>query len=415
MTHFVDDNHIKLLRNGAEYFTALEVAIESAVHEVYVETYIYQADVIGTRIGNALIQAARRGVIVNVLLDGFGCKDLPKTFVQALELAGVQVMFYRPKISPWSLKKKRLRRLHRKVIVIDGKVGFVGGINIIDDYDVPNQISNNVPPRIDYAVRIEGGLLPEMVASVHKLWRRMAWTHLLPPPSRGRAGEGVESRAFQDAYPHPHSASSWQAELPPKKGKESLSGIKAAFVLRDNVLHRRDIEDAYLEAIDNAESEIIIANAYFVPGRKFRRALLDAAKRGVEVKLLLQGRMEYFLMFATHAFYSEFLRSGVEIYEYRKSFMHSKVAVIDNYWATVGSSNIDPFSLLLAREANVMVKDTLFSKELRTDIISSIQDGATRVSPEEWAKGNIIKRTASWIAFGLVRVFLGVIGYSNER
>lgn len=391
MTHFVDGNHIKLLRNGAEYFPALEAAIESAVHEVYVETYIYQADVVGIRIGNALMQAARRGVIVNVLLDGFGCKDLPKTFVQALELAGVQIMFYRPKISPWSLKKKRLRRLHRKVVVIDGKIGFVGGINIIDDYDVPNQRPNNVPPRIDYAVRIEGRILPMMVVSVHKLWRRMAWAHLLPT--------NIHSTRLS-------------LEM---ANQAKTNGIKAAFVLRDNVLHRRDIEDAYLEAINNAKSEIIIANAYFVPGRKFRRALLDAAIRGVKVKLLLQGRMEYFLMFATHAFYSEFLRNGIEIFEYRKSFMHSKVAVIDSYWATVGSSNIDPFSLLLAREANVFIKDAVFSTELRTDIVSSMQEGASHVSTQEWRKGNIIKRTASWIAFGLVRAFLGVIGHSSEK
>lgn len=393
MIHFFGGNQIKLLRNGAEYFPALETAIENATHEVYLQTYIYQADTTGIRIGNALMQAARRGVIVNVLLDGFGCKDLPKSFVQELELTGVKVMFYRPKISPWSLKKKRLRRLHRKVAVIDSQVGFVGGINIIDDYDLPNQRPNNVPPRIDYAVRIEGRLLPTMVASVHKLWRRMAWTHLLPvSPTVSSA------KSYQDTH-----------------SQSKTAGIKAAFALRDNVLHRHDIEDAYLEAIDNAKSEIIIANAYFVPGRKFRRSLLAAAKRGVNVKLLLQGRMEYFLMFATHAFYSEFLRSGIEIYEYRKSFMHSKVAVVDGYWATVGSSNIDPFSLLLAREANVIVKNAIFSEELRADIVTSIQEGAYWVSPQEWARGNIIKRFASWLAYGLVRLFLGVIGHSSER
>jgi cardiolipin synthase len=391
MTHFVDGNNIKLLRNGAEYFPALETAIEGAMHEVHLETYIYQADVVGIRIGNALMRAAQRGVIVNVLLDGFGCKDLPKTYVKKLELAGVQIMFYRPKISPWSLKKKRLRRLHRKLVVIDGKIGFVGGINIIDDYDVPNQRPKNVPPRIDYAVRIEGRILPMIIASVHKLWRRMAWAHLLPTNIH------LTRLSLEMA------------------NQAKTNGIKAAFVLRDNVLHRRDIEDAYLEAINNAKSEIIIANAYFVPGRKFRRALLDAAIRGVKVKLLLQGRMEYFLMFATHAFYSEFLRNGIEIFEYRKSFMHSKVAVIDSYWATVGSSNIDPFSLLLAREANVLIKDAVFSTELRTDIVSSIQEGASHVSPQEWRKGNLIKRTASWIAFGLVRAFLGVIGHSSEK
>lgn len=386
--HFIGGNQIKLLRNGTEYFPALEAAIESAVHEVYLQTYIYEADTAGIRIGNALKQAAQRGVTVNVLLDGFGCKDLSKAYIQVLELAGVQIMFYRPKISPWTLKKRRLRRLHRKVAVIDGKIGFVGGINIIDDCNAPN----HAPPRIDYAVRIEGRLLPVMVASVHKLWRRIAWAHL----------QQVHVSMAKTSPQHSIEGS-------------IKEGIKAKFVLRDNVLHRRDIEDAYLAAIAHAKSEIIIANAYFVPGRRFRKALLAAAKRGVIVKLLLQGRMEYFLMFATHAFYNEFLRNDIEIYEYRKSFMHSKVAVIDSHWATVGSSNIDPFSLFLAREANVLVQDTAFATELRTDITAAIQEGAHRVSAQEWARGNVVKRIASWLAYGLVRVFLGMIGYANER
>ena len=390
MTHFFDGNQIQLLRNGADYFPALETAIKNAEREVYMQTYIYAADKVGITIGNALKLAAQRGVTVNVLLDGFGSKDLPETFIKELETAGVQVMFYRPKISPWTLKKSRLRRLHRKVTVIDGKVGFVGGINIIDDYNVPQ----NMPPRIDYAVRLEGSLLPMLLASVHKLWKRIEWSHLQP--------------INPDAHLH-------NSHRSPSLKNTMQNGIKAALVMRDNMLHRRDIENAYLTAISHAHTEIIIANAYFVPGRRFRQALLKAAKRGVTVKLLLQGRMEYFLMFATHAFYNIFLENGIEIYEYRKGFMHSKVAVIDSRWATVGSSNIDPFSLLLAREANVVVQDKAFATELRSDIMLSIQEGTHQVLPQEWAKGEIMKRFASWLAYGLVRVFVGVIGYSKEQ
>ncbi len=395
MTHFLGGNQIQLLRNGAEYFPALEIAIENAVNEIYLQTYIYEADKIGIRIGNALKHAVQRGVIVNVLLDGFGCKDLPESYVKELELAGVQVMFYRPKISPWTLKKNRLRRLHRKVAVIDGKIGFVGGINIIDDYNVPA----NTPPRIDYAVQIEGNLLPAMLASMHKLWRRIAWIHLQPIN-------------LQPGYLDGHRSNTHRLDTAQEHAK---NGMKAAFVMRDNMLHRRDIENAYLTAIAHAHTEVIIANAYFVPGRKFRKALLDAAKRGVTVRLLLQGRMEYFLMFATHAFYSVFLRNGIEIYEYRKGFMHSKVAVIDSHWATIGSSNIDPFSLLLAREANVVVQDKTFATTLREDIMLSIDNATHHVSPKEWIKGHRLKRLVSWLAYGLVRTFLGVIGYSKEQ
>lgn len=386
MIQFIGGNQISLLKSGTEYFPALLSAIENAHVEIYIQSYIYEMDSIGIRVGNALKKAAMRGVIVNVLLDGFGSQHLSASYVSDLATAGVQIMFYRLKISPWSFKKTRLRRLHRKVVVVDGKIGFIGGINIIDDNNVPNQ----APPRIDYAVRIEGRLLPAILASTNKLWRRIAWIKIRHQLNTNN----VKSKATFS---------------------EVKANVKAALVLRDNILHRRDIEDAYLNAINSAKNEIIIANAYFVPGSKFRKALLAAADRGVEVKLLLQGRKEYFLMFATKNFYSELLSKGIKIYEYRISFMHSKVAVIDQHWATVGSSNIDPFSLLLSREANIVVLDSAFASELRTDIIASIKNGAYLISAEEWIHSNILQRFFSWLAYGMVRVFLGLIGYSKEQ
>ncbi|MDP2248484.1 MAG: phospholipase D-like domain-containing protein, partial [Nitrosomonadales bacterium] len=291
MIHFTERNHVELLRNGEAYFPALISAINGASHEVHLQAYIYEIDDIGLKVGVALKRAVQRGVGAYVLLDGFGSKDLPKTYVQELQDAGVQVMFYRPKISPWTLKRSRLRRLHRKIAVIDGRIAFVGGINIIDDNNVPYR----QPPRIDYAVSVEGELVQPIRASARSLWRRIAWSHL----------RKVEARALPRI-----------AEMPKKQ-------MHAAYVIRDNILHRHDIEDAYMKAINSARTEILIANAYFIPGKRFRKALVAAAKRGVKVRLLLQGRMEYFLMFATHAFYGEFLLNGVEIYEYRKSFMHS--------------------------------------------------------------------------------------------
>ncbi len=245
-----------------------------------------------------------------------------------------------------------------------------------------------MPPRIDYAVRIEGSLLPTIAASTDTLWRRIAWMHLQP----------IQTNVLSNT---------------PKSTTQN--GMRAAFILRDNLRHRRDIEDAYLMEINAASTEILIANAYFVPGRRFRQALLAAAKRGVKVKLLLQGRMEYFLMFATHAFYSQFLKNNIEIYEYRKSFMHCKVAIIDRHWVTVGSSNIDPFSLFLAYEANVMIQDTSFAQTLYADVASHIAQGAYPILPNEWQSRSRLQRIASWLAFGFVRVFLGIIGQSNEH
>ncbi len=376
MIFFTDHNRIDLLRNGVEYFPALEAAIDQARHEIYLETYIYETDATGLRIGAALKRAAARGVDTHVLLDGFGCKDMPAAYVQDLQQAGVDVMFYRPKISPWTLKRSRLRRLHRKLVVIDGEVAFVGGINIIDDFNVPK----HDPPRIDYAVRIRGELLPQIRTSARRLWRRIAWTHL-------RRVEAASLPLTEVADGH----------------------MRAAFVVRDNLLHRRDIEQSYLSAINRAKTEILIANAYFIPGLNFRKALIAAARRGVQVRLLLQGKKEYFLMFATHYFYSDFLAAGVRIYEYRKSFMHSKVAVIDHEWATVGSSNIDAFSLLLAREANIVVHDKVFAQQLAADIERSIVDGAHEILNEDWKRGNYLKRMLSALVYFVVRMVTGLV------
>lgn len=384
MTIYYSGNHVKLLRNGTEYFPAIEAAIQQAQHEIYLETYIYQHDVIGRRIAKALQKAAQRGVRVHVLLDGFGSKEMSLTFIQGFQFAGVELMFYRQKISAWALKKNRLRRLHRKILVVDGQIGFVGGINIIDDNNVPD----NAVPRVDYAVQIQGALLAPLLETVQILWRRIAWMQLRRVPK-------VLAKANVTLKPEEHQ-------------------VHAALVLRDNVLHRHDIEWAYLAAINNAKYEIIIANSYFIPGWRFRKALMDAADRGVRVKLLLQGRIEYLVMIATNASYSSLLSHGIEIYEYRKSFMHSKVAVVDGVWATVGSSNIDPFSLLLAREANVMVQDQKFATELRMDILKSIQEGAVQVSPESWVRGNLKRRVFSWIVYGLLRAVLGLVGRAED-
>lgn len=384
MSQFLTGNQITLLRNGAEYFPALEEAIDEAQYEIYLQTYIFEQDDTGLRIGNALKRAAARGVLVCVLLDGYGCKDLATSYVQELQSAGVEVMIYRPKISPWTLKRSRLQRMHRKMTVVDGRIGFVGGINIIDDFNTSEQM----PPRVDYAVKAEGPLLPSMRASMRLLWRTICRVHLRKLRSSKLANDFVQ---------------------------KMTANMQAAFLLRDNLWHRNEIEEAYLSAIKAAKSEVLIANAYFLPGLKFRHALRDAAARGVRVTLLLQGRVEYLLLdFASHALYSSLLSHGIRIYEYHKGFMHSKVAVIDDEWAIVGSSNIDPFSLLLSREANIVVKDIGFTRELRADLQKTIDAGASIITLDDWERHHYLKRFISWLIYGLVRLMMGVIGYSDN-
>jgi len=384
MSKFHKNNHLRLLKNGINYFPALEQAIHRAKHEIYLQTYIFEADETGNRIAQALKQAAHRGVDVYLLLDGLGSKALPLRFMDDLRQTGIQVMFYRPVSRFNYFSKNRLRRQHRKVVVIDGRIGFVGGINIIDDFNVPDDAT----PRVDYAVEIQGNMLVPLTQSVHRLWRRLSW---------------FQSRQIPKKFIKPVS-----------KLSPDLRPMRSALVLRDNVLHRRDIEQAYLDAINQAKHEIIIANAYFFPGWRLRNALLDASNRGVKVVLLLQGRIEYWIRIATHAFYGAFLRHGIQIYEYRRSFMHSKVAVIDKEWATVGSSNIDPFSLMLAREANVVVHDSEFANELRESLLQSIKEGSKQIHAPTWIRGNLRLRLMSWLVYGILRGLIGLFGYSKE-
>jgi len=382
---FLPGNRLTLLRSGTEYFPALEAAIGAARSEIFLETYIYAADGTGERITRALCAAAERGVAVRVLVDGFGSKDMPRKISRRLRSAGAKLLVFRPEAWNFRFRSERLRRMHRKLAVIDGAVALVGGINIINDRDTPNR----VPPRYDYAVKVEGPLLASIQNAAIGLWNRVAWRRL----ERGL------------------SVSSWVAPEVSRKGPQH-----AAFVTRDNFRHRRDIENAYLAAIASAQREIIIANAYFFPGARFRRALVHAAGRGVRVVLLLQGRVEYVLLhYASRALYGTLLEAGVEIYEYHKSFMHAKVAVVDGYWATVGSSNIDPFSLLLAREANVMVEDRRFAARLRSRLRADIDQGARVVAKDGWFAQSLWRRLPIWIGYGLSRFLLGMVGVGGPR
>jgi cardiolipin synthase A/B len=382
----IPNNQIVLLQNGEAYFPAIEAALDRAMHEIYLESYIFENDNTGRRIAEALRRAALRGVKTHLLIDGFGSNSLPKTMIDYLKAAGVMVLKFRPKISPLTLRRQRLRRLHRKIVVVDQKIAFVGGINIIDDMDMPGQKS----PRYDYAVSVEGPLVGEIHASTRRVWSRVAWTRLRPGWGRNNGRQAPSS--------------------------DSRGRMRSAFLIRDNIRHRRDIEDAYLQAIEQSQFEIILANAYFLPGLNFRHALLDASGRGVRVVLLLQGRVEYRLLhYASHALYGSFLDAGIEIYEYHKSMMHAKVAVIDGHWATVGSSNLDPFSLLLALEANVLVDDESFAKQLKHSLEQAIKMGARRISEDNWRTKSIGLRLAIWLSYGLVRFMIGVAGYAPGK
>ena len=381
-SHQVAGHALTLLRNGEEYFPRLVSAIESAKNTIYMETYIYAADSTGRLISNALQDAAMRGVTVHLLLDGFGSSDLPQSWVDELRKVGVEVLWFRKEVGRFSLQRYHLRRLHRKLALIDAHTAFVGGINIIDD------LSHGLrAPRLDYAVEVQGEVVRDIHVSMQRLWLLVAWTHF------HRQGEREKIRLLNRVLPQK----------------------QVEFVTRNSLRNRRDIERAYLKAIHGAQREILIANAYFLPGRRFRKALLDAAHRGVRVVLFLQGKVEYRLQhYATQALYDELMRAGIERFVYQASYMHAKVAVIDGLWATVGSSNIDPFSLWLAREANLVVEDAAFATSLRDDLLREMQDGGNRYVPSLWRKLNIFNWLMVNISYIFARFLIGLLVYHKD-
>jgi len=383
---FTPGNVVELLRSGGEFFPALVAAIDGARREIWFETYIFADDAAGNAVADALVRAARRGVTVRLLVDGWGAKHyLTKRLEHALRDGGVKLLKYRPEVAPWQFRSHRLRRMHRKVCQVDREIAFVGGINVIDDMNTPHQ----KPPRLDFAVRVRGPLLGQIVYSTQRLWALVELVQL----------ESSDAPLFPEV------------PVLPRAGTQT-----AKFVTRDNLRHRRDIERAYLAAIRTAKREIIIANAYFFPGIRFRHALAAAAQRGVKVTLLLQARVEYRLLhYASRALYGQLLEAGVAIAEYHRSFLHAKVAVIDDHWATVGSSNIDPYSLLMAREANVFVRDARFADQLRIELLAMIDTGTQHVEREKWSARGRLSKALTWVAYGAVRVLMLLVGYGDAE
>lgn len=380
-------NRIRLLESGREFFPALLAAIRAAQRSIHLETYIFADEGAGREVLAALSEAVGRGVQVRVLVDGFGSGAVARVLAAALPAPGGQVRVYRP-ARWWGPHRRAFRRLHRKIAVIDGREAFVGGINI-DGEPARDEVTGElIGARLDFAVACEGPVAAAVSLAARRLWWAVGLAALgklgAPAPRRPRAG----------------------APLP--------GGVRASLVLRDNLRHRGDIERSYLGAIRAARRQILIACAYFQPGRRFRRALVRAARRGVRVRLLLQGRVEYRVQHrAQRAWYGQLLREGIEIYEYRRSYLHAKVAVIDDDWATVGSSNIDPFSLLLAREANVVVHDRDFASRLRGALERAIEQDSRRLDATWEASRPLLSRVVDWMAYGFVRAATLVLARSD--
>lgn len=399
------DHRLTLLKGSEALFPAMIEAIASARAQVLLETYIFQFDRSVLGVAEALEQAGARGVAVRVVVDGVGTGDVPAEWQQRWRAAGVQWAVFNPARGWRLLLPKRWRRMHRKLCVVDGETAFCGGVNLLDDFFDPNH-GDLDQPRFDFAVQVSGPLVADAHDTMVRLWARL---------------QVARERDFEGAFRAVRAAARAGTDMGTAGGPSVIvdaggpeHGALASLVLRDNVRFRRSIEGIYRVAIAQARSEILIANAYFIPGVQLQRALLRAAKRGVRITLLLQAKYEYFMQYhASRAVYGVMLNAGIRIIEYEPSFLHAKVAVMDSgngMLATVGSSNLDPLSLLLAREANIFVRDDAFATELRTHLVDAIEHKGRRVDPAEHERRPLVTRGLTWVAYGLMRLLLLVSG-----
>jgi cardiolipin synthase len=396
-----DGHLVRLLQGGSEFFPVLIAAIDASVHEVRLETYIYNFDTAGEQVAAALERAALRGVRVYLLMDGIGTPHIPEVWAERLSKAKVRWHRFSPLGRLGLLVPVVWRRLHRKLCVVDRHTAFCGGINILDDYFDPGH-GVLESPRFDFSVAVEGPLVADTHRAMVQFWDRLEITRQLKQMDFKDARQ-----TWNDSKRSAHAVGTVQTD----RGDVARASMSAMLVLRDNLRNRNRIERTYRKAIADARTEVLIANAYFLPGGKLRRALIHAATRGVRVRLLLQGRYEYFMQYhGARTVLGVLLAAGIEIHEYSVGFLHAKVAVVDGHWATVGSSNLDPLSLLLAREANVVVDDVTFAQSLRTCLEVAINTQGTQLDAQTFAQRPWRQRLLDRLAFGVMRLLLLLAG-----
>lgn len=376
---WTEGNRLTLLENGEGYYPRAFKAIAQARREVLLETFIWFDDPVGRELRAALLQAAANGATVHVLVDGWGSPDLSAEFLAPLEAAGVRLRAFEPVRRFLGARVNLFGRMHRKLLVVDGERAFVGGIN----YSIDHLAVHGPQAKQDYAVEVEGPL----VAHIHAFCR--ASLESTPQPARRRWL--ARWRRLRRRWP-----------LPPPQGSAT-----AAFVTRDNDQHPTDIERLYRAALRRARHRVVIANAYFFPGWRLLADLRRAARRGVQVELILQGEPDMpIVQTAASLLYAHLIRAGIRVHEYCKRPLHGKVATIDDEWATVGSSNLDPTSLGLNLEANVVVHDRAFACHLRERLDDLIAHSCKQVElPPAGALGSAWVQVRSFFVFHFLRRF----------
>ncbi|MEN5216718.1 cardiolipin synthase ClsB [Pseudomonas pudica] len=370
---WVDGNSVQLLINGEQYYPRVFEAMAQAREEILLETFIIFDDKVGQQLQQVLIDAARRGVRVEVAVDGYGTADLPEAFIAALTDAGVSFHAFDPQPRLVGMRTNLFRRLHRKIVVIDGERAFIGGINYSADH-----LGDFGPmAKQDYAVEVVG----PVVAQVHASSKRLM-SPVLQPPSAVRPLT------------------------------EPAGTCTAVLVERDNKVRSTDIEAHYLQAFRSARRRIVVANAYFFPGYRLMRELRNASRRGVEVRLILQGQPDMrWVRALSRLLYNYLLRDGVAIHEYCQRPLHGKVALVDDEWATVGSSNLDPLSLSFNLEANLFIRDRDFNQQLNQHLQMLASEQCKPVTLERMVRGYWWRAPLIFLCFHVIRHFPRIAGW----
>jgi cardiolipin synthase len=361
-------NSVRLITDGDTCFDSFIRDIRAAKHSINIETFIFNSDEVGWRIAKELSARAKAGVEVNCIYDEFGSLHSNGKIFAHMRKHGVEVIGYHP-LAPWRKFSGLTVRNHRKLLVVDGKTAYIGGVNISGDY----------------AGKKYGG----------GDWRD---THLR---ITGPAVRDLQFHFIESWYRHGGSIVDNSLHFPDIPAR----GNKILLVLSTKSRKRiRPIFESYLSAIRFAKKSIYITNAYFVPDRRIHRRLVKAAKRGVDVRLILPGVSDVpIVKYASRYLYRYYLEHGIKVYEYQERVLHAKTAVIDGIWSTVGSSNLDRLSLLSNLELNVAVLDSGFGQEME-NVFEKDLERCIRITPELYCRRSLSKFLLEWLAYRFRRI-----------
>ncbi|HLK87190.1 MAG TPA: phospholipase D-like domain-containing protein [Candidatus Binataceae bacterium] len=370
-------NRVTLLENGAQTYPAMLSAIRAARESINLETYIFSDDALGRVFAGALIARRRAGVRVNIIYDGFGSHATPEVFFDTMRAAGIRVLEFNP-IAPWRGHTVWApdHRDHRKLLIVDGKIVFTGGMNISGSYlggsgSLRERRSDPKFTSRDTDVEVEGPAVSAFQRLFFTTWRT---EHGAPLNA---------ADYFPVLLDRGHDIVRVLGSVP-----EQFTVIYLTLV----------------SAVNNAESNIYITDAYFAPDAQMLEALEGAARRGVDVRLLVPGKTnEPFIGPATRSHYSELLRAGVKIYQWRGRMLHAKTATIDGVWSTVGSSNLDWWSIARNNEVNLVILNTEFAARMSLMFFNDLED-SDRIDLQHWEKRSLAERIDETFAGYLQRM-----------